>query len=49
MGDKPLNRLIATLCLGVTLSLPLAAHADEAADRVATATTLVNKIGRAHV
>ena len=43
MGDKPLNRLIATLCLGVTLTLPLAAHADEAADRVATATTLVNK------
>jgi hypothetical protein len=43
MGDKPLNRLIATLCLGVTLSLPLAARADEAADRVAAATNLVNK------
>jgi hypothetical protein len=43
MGDKPLNRLIATLCLGVTLSLPVAARADEAADRVAAATTLVNK------
>lgn len=42
-GDKPLNRLFATLCLGVTLSLPVAARADEAADRVAVATTLVNK------
>ena len=43
MGDKPLNRLIATLCLGVTLSLPHAARADEAADRLAAATNLVNK------
>ena len=38
-----MNRLIATLCLGVTLSLPLAARADEAADRLTAATTLVNK------
>lgn len=43
MGDKPLKRLIATLCLSASLSLPLAARADEAADRVAAATTLVNK------
>lgn len=38
-----MNRLIATLCLGVTLGQPLAAHADEAADRIAAATALVNK------
>lgn len=38
-----MNRLFATLCLGVTLSLPVAARADDAADRVAAATTLVNK------
>ena len=38
-----MNRLIATLCLGVTLSIPVAARADEAADRVAAATDLVNK------
>ena len=38
-----MNRLIATLCLGVTLSIPFAARADEAADRVAAATDLVNK------
>ena len=38
-----MNRLIATLCLGVTLSLPVAARADDAADRVAAATNLVNK------
>ena len=38
-----MNRLIATLCLGAALGLPLAARADEAADRVAAATDLVNK------
>jgi hypothetical protein len=37
------NRLIATLCLGVALAAPLAAHADDMSDRVAAATTLVNK------
>jgi hypothetical protein len=37
------NRLIATLCLGVALSAPLAARADDMSDRVAAATTLVNK------
>lgn len=38
-----MNRLIATLYLGVSLGLPFAAHADDAADRVEAATTLVNK------
>ncbi|MCJ2122798.1 hypothetical protein [Methylobacterium sp. J-077] len=38
-----MNRLIATLCLSVSLSLPLAARADETSDRVAEATSLVNK------
>ncbi len=38
-----LNRLIATLCLGVALSAPLAARADDMSDRVAEATKLVNK------
>ena len=38
-----MNRLIATLCLGVSLGLPVAARADDAADRVAAATNLVNK------
>ena len=43
MGETPLNRLIATLSLGVALALPLAARADEAADRITAATALVNK------
>lgn len=38
-----MNRLIATLSLGAALALPLAARADEAADRVTAATALVNK------
>ncbi|MDP4021186.1 hypothetical protein Q8W71_01000 [Methylobacterium sp. NEAU 140] len=38
-----MNRLIATLCLGAALSLPLAARADDMADRVTQATQLVNK------
>ncbi|MFC6790541.1 hypothetical protein ACFQE0_13580 [Methylobacterium komagatae] len=38
-----MNRLIATLCLGVALSAPLAAHADDMSDRVTEATKLVNK------
>lgn len=38
-----MNRLTATLCLGATLCLSLAARADEAVDRVAAATNLVNK------
>lgn len=43
MGDTPLNRLLASFCLSLSLGLPLAAHADEAADRIAAATALVNK------
>lgn len=38
-----MNRLIATLCLGVALSAPLAARADDTSDRVAEAAKLVNK------
>lgn len=38
-----MNRLFATLCLTTALALPLAARADEAADKLAQAQTLVNK------
>lgn len=38
-----MTRLIATLCLTTALTLPLGARADEAADRIAQAQTLVNK------
>jgi hypothetical protein len=43
-GATPqMNRLIATLCLTTALALPLGARADEAADKIAQAQTLVNK------
>lgn len=38
-----MNRLIATFCLGVALTAPLTARADDTSDRVAEATKLVNK------
>ena len=38
-----MNRLFATLCLTTALALPLAARADEAADKLAQAQTLVTK------
>ena len=38
-----MTRLIATLCLATALALPLAARADEAADKAAEAKALVNK------
>lgn len=38
-----MTRLLATLCLTTALSLPMAARADEAADKVAEAKTLVSK------
>lgn len=44
MGETlQMNRLIATLCLTTALALPLAARADEAADKIAEAKTLVSK------
>ncbi len=42
-GGQPLNRLIATLCLGAALAAPLTARADEMSDKVAEATKLVNR------
>ncbi|WP_246689745.1 hypothetical protein, partial [Methylobacterium sp. WL116] len=38
-----MTRLLATLCLTTALALPIAARADEAADKVAEAKTLVSK------
>lgn len=38
-----MTRLLATLCLTTALALPVAARADEAADKVAEAKTLVSK------
>ena len=38
-----MTRIFATLCLTTALVLPLTAHADEAADRVTEAKTLVTK------
>lgn len=44
MGETlQMTRLIATLCLTTALALPLAARADEAADKIAEAKTLVSK------
>lgn len=38
-----MTKLLATLCLATALGLPLAARADEAADRIAVAKDLVQK------
>jgi hypothetical protein len=38
-----MTRLLATLCLTTILGLPLAARADEAADKLAEDKTLVQK------
>lgn len=38
-----MTRLLATLCLGTALCLPLPAHADEVADRIGAAKELVQK------
>ncbi len=38
-----MTRLLATLCLTTALCLPMAARADDAADRIAAAKDLVQK------